>query len=87
MPVAIETPPKLFAENTCLITNHENVATLQDKMNMELKKVHIWCNANKPTTKQSKSTAFLIAPKLNTQIINVNVTIGNSPIAISETAK
>ena len=38
MPVAIETPPKLFAENTCLITNHENVATLQDKMNMELKK-------------------------------------------------
>ena len=39
MPTAIETPPRLFGDDTCLIISHENVSTLQDKMNiMELKK-------------------------------------------------
>ena len=42
MPMAIETPSRLVADDTCLIINHENVATLQDKMNMELKKLHNW---------------------------------------------
>ena len=87
MPTAIETPPRLFADDTCLIINHENVSTLQDKMNMELKKLHNWCNVNKLTINPSKSTAILISPKLNTQITNVNITIDNSPITISETAK
>ena len=87
MPTAIETPPRLFADDTCLIINHEKVSTLQDKMNMELNKLHNWCNANKLTINPSKSTAILISPKLNTQITNVNITIDNSPITISETAK
>ena len=87
MPTAIETSPRLFADDTCLIINHEKVRTLQDKMNMELKKLHNWCNANKLTINPSKSTAILISPKLNTQITNVNITIDNSPITISETAK
>ena len=34
--MAIETPPRLFADDTFLIINLENVAPLQDKMNMEL---------------------------------------------------
>ena len=34
MPMAIETTPRLFADDTCQIINNENVATLQDKMNM-----------------------------------------------------
>ena len=50
---------------------------------MELKKLHNWCNANKLTMNPSKS----ISSKLNTQITNVNITIDNSPITISETAK
>ena len=72
--MAIETPPRLFADDTCLIINHRNVATLQDKMNTELNKLHNWCNANKLTINQSKSTAILISPKLNTQITKVNIT-------------
>ena len=86
IPTAIETPPRLFGDDTCLIINHENVSTLQDKMDMELKKLHNWCNANKLTINPTKSTAILISPKLNTQITNVNITIDNSPITISETA-
>ena len=87
MTLAIETPPRLFADDTCLMINHENVSILQDKMNMELKKLHNWCNANKLTINLSKSTAILISSKLNTQITNVNITIDYSPITISETAK
>ena len=87
MPTAIETPPRLFADDTCLMINHENVSTLQDKMNMELKKIHKWCNANKLTINSSKSTTILISSKLNTQITNVNITIDNSSITISENAK
>ena len=34
MPMALETPPRLFADDTCLTINHENVATLQGNMNM-----------------------------------------------------
>ena len=34
MPIAIQTPPRLFAGDTSLIINHENVATLQDKINI-----------------------------------------------------
>ena len=56
--MAIETPPRLFADDTCLIINHENVATLQDKMNVELKKNHTWCNVKKLTMNPSKSTAI-----------------------------
>ena len=41
MPMAIETPTRLFVDDACLIINHENVATLQDKMNMELKNFKI----------------------------------------------
>ena len=79
MAMTIETPPRLFADDTCLIIiNYENVATLQNKMNMELKQIHNWCNANKLTINPSKSTAFLISPKLNTQITSVNITIDNS---------
>ena len=72
MPIAIETLPRLFADDTCLIINHKNVATLQDKMNMELKKLHNsnkLHNANKLTTNPSKSTAILISPKPNTRML------------------
>ena len=87
IPMAIEIPSRLFADDTCLIINFENVATLQDKMSMKLKKLHNWCNANKLTINSLKSTTILISPKLNTQIINVNITIANSPLTIFETAK
>ena len=87
MPVVIEAPPRLFADDTCLIISHENVVTLQDKMNMEVKKLHNWCNANKLTINPSKSNAILISPKLYTQITNVNITVDNSPITISKNAK
>ena len=73
MPMAIETSPRLFDDDTCLIINHENVATLQDKMNMKLKKLHNWCKANKLTLNPPKSTAILISRKLNTQISNANI--------------
>ena len=56
-------------------------------MNMELKKLHNWCNANKLTINPSKSTAILISPKPNTLITNANITINNSSITISKTAK
>ena len=85
--MAIETPPRLYADDTCLIINYKNIATLQDIMNMELKKLHNCCNANKLTINTSKSTAILISSKLNTQITNVNIAIDNLPITISETAK
>ena len=85
--MAVKTPPTLYADDTCLIISHKNVATLQDKMNMELKKLHNCCNANKLTINTSRSTAIQISSKLNTQITNVNIAIDNSPITISETAK
>ena len=87
MPMAIETLPRLFSDDTCLIIIHESVNTLQDKMNMELKKFHNWCNVNILAINPSNSTKILISPKLNTQITNVNITIDNSPTKISETAK
>ena len=85
--MAIETPSRLFADDTCLIINLENVATLLEKMSMKLKKLHNLCNANKLTINPLKSTAILISPKLNTQITNVNITIANSPQTTVETAK
>ena len=87
MPMGIETPQILFADDTCLIINNENVAILRDKMNMELKELHNWCNTNKLIINPSKSIAILISAKLNTQITNVNITIDNSPITISKTAQ
>ena len=55
---------------------------------MELNKLHNLGNANKLTIiNPSKSNAILISPKLNTQITKGNITIDNSSITISETAK
>ena len=37
MAMAIETPSRLFGNDACLTIKHENVATSQDKTNINLK--------------------------------------------------
>ena len=52
--------PRLFADNTCLILQHKNLADLNVKINTEIKAIENYMNANKLTLNISKSNVIVI---------------------------
>ena len=79
--------PRLFADNTCLVCNTNNLDDSQIISNNALDKLNRWCDSNELTINPSKSTFILIRPNLkpkleydvitlyynNTQIIKTTV--------------
>ena len=56
--------PRLFADDTCLISPNVNLSKLQSDMNEDLVKVHKWCVADRVTTNPVQSSALIISPKI-----------------------
>ena len=52
--------PRLFADDTCLILQHKNLADLNVKINTEMKAIENYRNANKLTLNISKSNVIVI---------------------------
>ena len=52
--------PRLFADDTCLILQHKNLADLNVKINTEIKAIENYMNANKLTLNISKSNVIAI---------------------------
>lgn len=57
--------PKLFADDTCFILQHDSLDNLNAKINEVMDAVNNWMNANKLTLNVSKSNILLINPKGN----------------------
>ena len=87
IPHALNSNPRLFADDTCLNINAVTPAMLNEKMNLELTTVHKWTTANKITVNPQKSHCLIIPPKKNHRISNISIYFNDSVIKINDTVK
>ena len=71
LPSAINSVPRLFANNTCSLIHSLDTSTLAENINSELANVHEWTMANKITVNPEKSLALIIPPKITTSIPDI----------------
>ena len=55
MPNAIQSTPRLFADDTCICVNHRKLSNLQNLLNTELDALSEWCADNQLTINPTKS--------------------------------
>ena len=77
----ISSDPRLFADDTCLITNYANPALLQNKLNIEVTQLFEWYDSNKLTINLQKCLGLLVNPKLNNMTANLTVTLSGNLIS------
>ena len=53
---AVTSTPRLFADNTCLISDKINLKILQEKISLDLASVYNWCIASKLSLNPAKSS-------------------------------
>ena len=87
IPNALNSNPRLFADDTCLNTNTITPSNLSEKMNQELTTVHKWTTANKITVNPEKSYCLIIPPKKNLSISNISIYFNDSTIKINDPVK
>ena len=88
LPNAINSTPRLFANDTCLLLANSSKLSLLSNMNSELTKLNLWCNNNYLTINPSKSSALIIPPKQeNPRIVDPTLHLNNKPIAILNESK
>ena len=60
LPNAVQSVPRLFADDTCLMLSHSNPLTLQEKLNQEVSLMRNWCNSNKLTINTEKCHVIIL---------------------------
>ena len=63
LPNFIESVPRLFADDTCLLVGAPTINQLEKQLNLELTEICNWMVANKLILNASKSHALIISPK------------------------
>ena len=87
IPNALNSNPRLFANDTCLNINAVTPSILSVKMNQELTIVHKWTTANKTTVNPEKSHCLILPPKNILSISNTSIYFNDSTININDTVK
>jgi hypothetical protein len=67
--------PALFADDTNLTISGATVSQIQDKLETELNKVHMWLLANKLTLNVNKTEYMLIGSRQRQSQINTELTL------------
>ena len=60
LPWAVESIPRLFADDTCSLNCDPSLLKLHEKVNHDLNNVEKWCEVNKVTINPEKSSAVKI---------------------------
>ena len=87
---AVESTPRLFADDTCLLILAPNPLNLQNKITQELERLNMWCSVNKLTTNLSKTCILIIPPTLaksSNLLPSLNVTRYDTPMTLVSSAK
>ena len=87
LPSAVNSVPRLFADDTCLLIHSPNTATLAENINSELANVHEWTVANKITVNPEKSLALIILPKITTSIPDIQLHFNNNSVTLKDSVK
>ena len=86
-PNAVQSVPRLFADDTCLLLSHSNPKTFQEKLNQEVSLLCNWCYSNKLTINTEKCHVIIISPKINSNVKDFSVMLNNSPITLKNHIK
>ena len=77
---------RLYADDTFLCLQHEDIKVLESEVNLELKKVYHWLISNRLTLNISKSKYMLVSKK-KTGIADFAIKINNVALEKCETYK
>ena len=78
LPTCLDNPPKLFADDTCLLYSNNDLHMLEEQCNSELNRVLNWMDANKLTINAQKFTCFSLNYKLRSTAPLLNLDYNNS---------
>ena len=87
IPNALNSIPRLFADDTCLVIHSANPGLLRNNITSELQKVHIWPNANTITVNPQKTMTLIIPPKINNPSPDVEMQFLNTSISANDQIK
>ena len=84
---SLNTSPRLYADDTFLITSNDNLNALEEKVNSELKIVYNWALQNKIAINLSKPQCLIISPKLKENSLQLHSMINIAPITVVKSKK
>ena len=85
---SLESKPRLFADDTCLLVKGSNSEQLEINLNKELHHLHLWCTVNKLSVNPAKTNIVIIPPKrIKTPISQLNISCNGTPVNIVSCAK
>ena len=84
---SINTTPRLFADDTCIIANAPSATVLEQTLNREMTNLSMWINANKLTVNPSKSYALIISPNAKIDPPILNISYNHSPVKVVNSVK
>ena len=88
IPNALNSIPRLFAADACLVIHSANPGLLRNNIISELQKVHIWTNANTITTvNPPKNMTQFIPPKIINPIPDFEIQFLHTSISANDQIK
>ena len=78
LPNAINSIPRLFADDTCLILRQLSLSALEKACSDESKQLKDWCDTNKIQINSNKSCILHLPPKQNTPPLTFQIPYDNS---------
>ena len=85
---SLESEPRLFADDPCLLVKGSNSEQLEINLNAELHHLHSWCRVNKLSVNPAKTNIAIIPPKrIKAPIFHSNLSSNGTPVNIVSSAK
>ena len=78
LPIAINSTPRLFADDICLILRQSSLLALEKACSNDLVQLKDWCDANKIQINPSKSCILHLSPKQDTTTLTFPIPYDNS---------
>ena len=80
--------PRLFADDTCIIANSSSILKLEQHLNLKLNNIASWISVNKLTLNPTKSFALIVSPKSkNNNSITMNLSHQQCKIEVVKCVK
>ena len=85
---SVESEPRLFADDTCLLVKGSNSEQLEINLNTELHHLQLWCSVNTLSVNPPKTNIVIIPPKrIKTPIFHLNISSNGTPVNIVSCVK
>ena len=85
---SVESEPRLFANDTCLLVKGSNSEQLEITLNAELHHLYLWWSVNKLSVNPAKTYIVIISPKrTKAPISHLNPSSNGTPVNIVSSAK